>query len=95
MKKRHNHTKALWRTRADKALAEYQAELDKMEERQKLYDGDRTIPAVEGKKHPRKSRYLRNLIFELIETQISSDIPMPKVTPKRARDEPLAKLGNV
>lgn len=92
MKKRHNHTKALWRTRADKALAEYQSELDRMEERQKLYDGDRTIPAVEGKKHPKKTRYLRNLIFELIETQISSDIPMPKVTPKRARDEPLAKL---
>lgn len=87
-----NKTKDLWRRRADKALADYQDELEKMEERQKLYDGSRDIPAVEGKKHPKKTRYLRNLVFELIETQVSSDIPMPKVTPKRARDEPLAKL---
>lgn len=85
-------TKALWRERADRALAEYQTEIDRMNERQKLYDGDHRIPKVEGKKHPAKSRYLRNVVFELIETQISSDIPMPKVTPKRARDEPLAKL---
>ena len=92
MKQKNNRTKALWRERADKALREYQGELDKMEDRQKLYDGDRSIPAVEGKKHPKRSRYLRNIVFELIETQISSDIPMPKVTPKRARDEPLAKL---
>ena len=87
-----NKTKDLWRRRADKALADYSDELDRMEERQKLYDGSREIPAVEDKKHPKKSRYLRNLVFELIETQVSSDIPMPKVTPKRARDEPLAKL---
>lgn len=82
----------LWRRRADKALLAYSGELEKMDEREKIYDGDRSIPATEGKKHPRKTRYLRNIAYELIETQISSDIPMPKVTPKRARDEPLAKL---
>lgn len=65
-----------------------------MEKREALYRGDRKIEAnVNSGKTPRKqASYVRNIVAELIEAQVDSNIPQPKVTPRNPDDEGRAKL---
>lgn len=42
-----------------------------------------------GEESQRKSKQLRKLIYELIESKIDSSIPMPKMSPRRKTDLPL------
>lgn len=87
----------LWQSRLADSDAAFAPQVEKMNRREKLYNGDRTIePLVpgdtgkDGKK--RRTSHVRNIIFENIETQISSSIPQPKVTPRRKKDEHLAEI---
>lgn len=68
-----------------------------MDQREKRYNGGRTLsPLVEGDTkrngQPKKTSHVRNIIFENIESQVSSTIPQPKVTPRRKKDERLANI---
>lgn len=70
---------------------------DKMDHREALFSGDNTLkPLVPGDTKrdggAKKTSHVRNIIFENIESQISSSIPAPKVTPRRKKDEHLADL---
>lgn len=85
----------MWQDRLSKADTEYSSEVSKMDHREALYNGDPTLKAMvpgdlKGKKE--KTPHVRNIVFENIETQISSDIPQPKVTPQRKKDERLAMV---
>ena len=87
----------LWQKRLVDSSASYDAEVKKMDERERLYNGDRTLkPLVPGdtKKNGqnKKSSHVRNIVFENIEAQVSSSIPQPKVTPRRKKDEHLAEI---
>jgi len=87
----------LWQKRLADGKRVYDAETEKMDEREKLYRGERELkPLVPGdtKKDggPKKTSHVRNIIFENIESQVSSAIPQPKVTARRKRDEPLAEI---
>lgn len=61
-----------------------------MNRREDLYDGTKEIKGANGKK-AKDAMHVRNIVAELIESQVSSAIPMPKVTAIRAKDEGLAK----
>ena len=66
-----------------------------MDHREHLYSGDRKLrPLVKGDTKadgsPENTPHVRNIIFENIESQVSSSIPSPKVTPRRKEDEALA-----
>lgn len=99
-KTRTNDTQAklsLWQKRLADSSGAYSAEVTKMDEREKIYNGDNTLtPLVPGdtKKDggARKTSHVRNIVFENIESQVSSSIPQPKVTPRRKRDEHLADV---
>lgn len=84
-----------WKTKYETAKAKYSDELSLMETWEKYYIGDRHV-----KKNPnygegdaqKKSINVRNISYELIESQVDSSIPMPKVTPVHAEDKEKAKI---
>jgi hypothetical protein len=87
----------LWQERLAKSRADYSKEESKMDERERLYNGKRELtPLVQGdtKKDGshRETSHVRNIVFENIESMISSSIPTPKVTPRRKQDEHLAAV---
>lgn len=70
----------------------YSANIINMEERERIFRGKKDITEIlEGDKI-KSTPHVRNIVSELIESQINSNIPMPKVTALRAEDEKLAKL---
>lgn len=82
-----------WQDRLQKARQEYQHALDKMNESEALYRGTHKIDRVKGSKtDPKDATTVRNVVAEIIEAEVSSDIPTPKVTPQHQEDEQLAKI---
>lgn len=99
MKKRaaKNPKLELWQRRLADSGSAYSAEVGKMDERERLYSGDHTLkPLVSGDTRrdgvPKRTSHVRNIVFENIESQVSSSIPKPKVTPRRKQDEHLAEI---
>lgn len=84
----------LWKTRLQNARLAYKDVLDNIKKNEKLYDGGREV-----NKNPNKgegyakelSINVRNITYELVESQVDSSIPMPKVTAIHEGDEELAK----
>ena len=87
----------LWQERLSKSNADYSMETEKMDKREALYNGRRTLdPLVPGDTKAngdkKQTSHVRNIVFENIESMISSSIPTPKVTPRRKQDEHLAAV---
>ena len=91
-KKDEQERLSLWQERHRKAKAAYRPELDQMDEREKLYAGDETIHQIVCRDFKDKTCHVRNIVAEIIEAQVNSTIPQPKVTAKRKEDEPLAQI---
>ncbi len=82
----------LWQERLSTNEAAYEAELGKMDFREGLYAGRRDLsPIVQGEKKT-QAVHVRNICAELIEAQTDANIPQPKVTARREKDEGKAKL---
>lgn len=84
-----------WQERLAESAKEYDALEVTMDHREALYGGTRELkPLVCGDRKPdggiKKTSHVRNIVFENIESCVSSSIPQPKVTPRRAGDEALA-----
>lgn len=87
----------MWQGRLKRNEGSYQDQLSNMDRREALYRGGRELsPLVEGElKLEGKGRttpHVRNIVAENIESQVSTDIPQPKVTARRKQDEGLARL---
>ena len=87
----------LWQQRLCDSNAAYSAEYARMDQRERIYNGDDQLrPLVPGDTRrdggPRKTSHVRNIVFENVETQVSSAIPQPKVIPRRQEDEKLAEI---
>ena len=86
----------LWQQRLSHSETAYKKQLNKMDGREKQYLGDRVLrPLTDNdtsKCGKKETPHVRNITAELIEAQVSSDIPQPKVTARRKEDEPLAKI---
>ncbi len=84
-----------WQDRLTRCRVAYEDELASMVSRERLYDGDDSIKelakTLKGKENE-KTPYLRNIVRELIEAQIDTTIPQPKVTARRKEDEWKAQL---
>ena len=82
-----------WQERLEVARKSYESELDLMKENEKLYSGSREVKGNPNKPQPatKVSSQVRNITYELIESQVDSSIPMPKVTPIHAEDLKLAR----
>lgn len=88
----------IWNERLRKNEAALAEEFTRMDQRAKLYNGTRDIEATpaaagkkRGKKPPDKASGVRNIVAELIEAQVDSSFPLPKVTARRQEYEGLAK----
>ena len=84
-----------WKSRFDRAKSAYESELSKMDSREALYKGDNKIRALtkNAKKNENVTApHVRNICAELIEAQVDSTIPAPKVTARRKEDVEKAKL---
>lgn len=86
----------IWQQRLASSETAYQKQLNKMDDREAQYLGKRELrPLTENDRSPcgkKETPHVRNITAELIEAQVSSDIPQPKVTARRKQDEPLAKI---
>lgn len=82
----------MWQERLAKALLAYQDELSNISLRQGLYEGSRDIYGPRQNLSPKKASNVRNLVYELLESQVDSSIPQPKVTARNEGDQPLAQM---
>ena len=80
----------VWQKRLADSDVAWKAQMTKMDRREHLYSGDRELRAVTKGDEGQKAPHIRNIVFENIESQVSSAIPSPKVTPRRKEDEALA-----
>jgi hypothetical protein len=87
-----------WQRRFNDAKTKYGDDLSAMNEYEGLYNGSRTVNVNPNKgvgKASKVSINVRNIVYELIESQVDSSIPMPKVSPIHAEDEELARVIEV
>lgn len=82
----------LWQERLNRNLAAYEGELAKMDRREEIYRGSGALRPMVWEDRRRRSSHVRNLAAELIEAQVNSEVPQPKVTAMRQGDEEKAKL---
>ncbi|MBQ7980437.1 MAG: hypothetical protein IJ305_02390 [Oscillospiraceae bacterium] len=82
----------LWQERLVKNETAFEAQYCGMDERERIYRGTRKVRAVNPDDDTRDTPHVRNIAAEIIEAQVDSNIPKPKVTPKRKEDEWRAKL---
>lgn len=80
-----------WQERFETARSRYSETVANMHTETSYYEGSRKIfnKGVEARKN---ASNVRNICYELIETQVDSSIPLPKVTPIHKEDEQRAKI---
>lgn len=76
-----------WQDRFVQAKADYEQERKLMVERDNFYNGDKTIYSPNGQRARKDAHAIRNIIFELIESQVEATYPTPKVTPYEEQNE--------
>lgn len=81
-----------WQQRLENNRLAYDSISAKFDVREALFKGNReTNPCTDGDKK-KNTYHVRNIVAELIESQVDANIPAPKVTPRRKEDEKLAKI---
>jgi hypothetical protein len=84
-----------WKDKYERATSEYSENLQLMDVYDKMYAGDRHVnrnPNYGGGQSNVMSVNVRNITFDLIESEVDSAIPFPKVIPIHAEDEEQAKI---
>jgi hypothetical protein len=93
IQKNSNKTLSEWRAKLDEAKGQYSTERKAMNTYSKYYKGDREIARSvnnESVTDVKKAANVRNIVYELVESQVDSSIPMPKVRAIHAEDDMLA-----
>lgn len=90
--KSQNKTLAEWKAKLEEAKNNYSDERNAMQKYTKYYKGDRDIaPSVNSAiVNVKKAANVRNIVYELVESQVDSSIPMPKVRAIHEEDDMLA-----
>ena len=83
-----------WKDKLERDRQAYEEIKDRMALNERLYRGDREITPNpnSGKAVTKLATNIRNMAYELIESQADSSIPRPKITPIHAGDEKLARI---
>jgi len=80
-----------WKAKFEAAYTAYAGALADMTKREKIYLGTNKITPVFEGDEAKNTPHLRNVVAELIEAQVQSYFPFPKVSPMDAEDEDFAK----
>ncbi len=83
--------RAIWQSRLERARAACQQERERMRRRESYYEGSRDIPRADGSGNAKPAVNVRNIVYELIESQVDNSIPRPKVTALHPEDQELAR----
>lgn len=84
-----------WREKYQKSKDAYADQLNRMQNQAMLYDGDaftRRSKNKGGGTSTKLSENVRNIVYELLETEVDSSIPMPKVTAIHKEDQQQAQI---
>ena len=84
----------MWQERLRRNSTAMREEFERMDKRTALYNGTREIektPDAKSSKAAALATGVRNIVAELMEAQVDSSFPMPKVTARRQEHEELAK----
>lgn len=92
MKRKDFDRLRMWQERFARNQTAYAPQVERMQGREKLYRGDNAIREIVRNDKTTVASHVRNLCAELIEAQVDSTIPQPKVTAVRKKDERLAKI---
>lgn len=76
-----------WEKKLHYALSYYQEILNEIDDNFAAYKGTRPIYGSGGKKSKKQTTSVRKVVFELIESQVDSSIPQPKVTSVRGNTD--------
>ena len=82
----------MWQERLGKAQSAYEDVLAEMDEREQIYRGEHDLHPQIKHQQVMATTHVRNIASELVEAQVDSTIPQPKVTPRRKQDEGKAKI---
>lgn len=80
-----------WQKRFEEAKEDASGDIARMQRRKQLYNGDKHIVGPTGAESAKQASSVRNIVFELIESQVDSNIPTPKVMARDAQNEELAQ----
>lgn len=69
-----------------------EAKPSNLEKWRKAYKGTLNALKSDGTESTRKSRQLRKLAFEIVESKIDNSVPMPKIIPRYKSDVPLVDI---
>lgn len=89
-KKQQAGRRAFWQARLDEARRRCETQRQRMDRREDCYKGTRQIPAAGGGA-AKAACNVRNIVYELIESQVDASVPQPKVTAIHPEDKELAK----
>lgn len=83
-----------WQSKYEDAKSKYGEELSNMDRYEKLYIGDRHVKGNPNNNISvsKVAINVRNIVYELIESQVDSSIPMPKVTAIHKEDTEQANI---
>ena len=92
VKNNQNKTLSQWKARLEDAKSKYGEERNKMRLYQDYYKGTREVQASVNSNiaSAKKASNVRNIVYELIESQVDSSIPMPKVRAVHPEDDEMA-----
>ena len=79
-----------WKARLEEARLKYGEVLAGMDVNDKYYNGTRDI-TKDGKVAGRKASNVRNIVYELVESEVDTTIPLPRVEAVHEEDVELAK----
>lgn len=85
----------LWQKRLGQSDTAFAPEVEKMDKRELTYMGDRNLDThkkCDADKSILQTDHVRNIVFENLESMVSSSLPQPKVTAIRKEDEYLANI---
>ena len=82
----------MWQERLDRNESQYDGELSRMDARERQYAGGKDIRPMVKLERMHKTPHMRNISAELVEAQVNSSIPQPKVTARREKDQRLANI---
>jgi len=81
-----------WQSKYETAKTKYADALNDMTTYENYYEGDKKIANVSGTGYAAKGAInVRNIVYELIESQVDVSVPMPKVTAIHEEDAEQAK----
>lgn len=90
--KKHQDKLRYWQDRIAKAKTEWDSQIEQMNKREAQYAGQRELKKLVPNDKTEESSHVWNITAENIESIVSSTIPLPKVTPRKEKDRPLALI---